>query len=159
MRIECTIDGRTLTLALSSNKPLSLILNENLETFSVNSHCRGKMCGLCVVLIDGKAELSCLVPAFEIRGKEIITFSSYSKSKNIKDLEKAFELVGATPCEECYASQCLLFESLISSNETRPDVIKRETSIIHCSCLDPDDRVAIVTKAVELRRKRHGRRS
>lgn len=70
MKIDCIVDGKTLTLSLNSNKPLSLILQENLDIQSVTSHCRGKMCGLCAVLIDGKAELSCMVPAFELRGKK-----------------------------------------------------------------------------------------
>ena len=29
MKIDCTIDGKTLTLSLNSDKPLSLILREN----------------------------------------------------------------------------------------------------------------------------------
>lgn len=159
MRIECTIDGRTLTLSLNSNKPLSLILNENLETDSVNSHCRGNMCGLCVVLIDGKAQLSCLVPAFEIRGKDIVTFSSFSRTREMRDIERAYDLVGATPCSECYASRSLLFESLISAGETRPDAINRQMSILQCPCMDPEDEIEIVEKALNLRRKRSVRRS
>ena len=31
MKIDCNIDGKTLTLSLNSNKPLSLILQENLD--------------------------------------------------------------------------------------------------------------------------------
>ena len=71
MKIDCTIDGKTLTLSLNSNKPLSLILRENIGIDNIN-HCTGKMCGLCTVLLDGKAVLSCLVPAFELNGKEVI---------------------------------------------------------------------------------------
>ncbi len=159
MKIECIIDGKTLSLSLNSNKPLSLILSENLETNSVNTHCRGNMCGLCIVLINGRAVLSCMIPAFELQGKEITTFEAYSKTRNIRDIERAYEAVGVMPCAECYASRTLLIESLVSQNETRPDAIIREMSIIDCACLDPDDNVAIVTKAVEFRRKRRARRA
>lgn len=159
MRIECTIDGKTLTLSLNSNKPLSLILNENLDSSSVNVHCRGKMCGLCAVLINGKAVLSCMVPAFELQGKDITTFEAFQRSKEMKDIERAYELTGRTPCQECYVSRSIMIESLVSQNETRPDVIKREMSILDCSCLSAEDNVAIVTKAVEIRRKRRVRRS
>ena len=67
MKIDCNIDGKTLTLSLNSNKPLSLILQENLDNQSNTAHCKGRMCGLCAVLVDGKAELSCMVPAFELK--------------------------------------------------------------------------------------------
>ena len=159
MKIDCTVDGKTLTLSLNSNKPLSLILQENLDIQSVTSHCRGKMCGLCAVLIDGKAQLSCLVPAFEIRNREIVTFDQFQKTKSMKDIVKAYETVGVEPCQDCYASRTILFESIISSGETRPDEIKRLLSAVHCSCMETDDEVNIINKAVEIRRKRNVRRS
>lgn len=159
MKVDCIVDGRTLSLSLNSNKPLSLILQENLESNTANAHCRGKMCGLCAVMIDGKAVLSCMVPAFEIRGKEITTFDSFKKTKEMKDIEKAFDIIGAEPCPECYSSRVIIMESLISRNETRPEEIIKELGIIKCSCLDAESEVKIVQKAIEFRRKRRVRRA
>ena len=159
MKIDCTVDGKTLTLSLNSNKPLSLILQENLDIQTLSSHCRGKLCGLCAVLIDGKAELSCMVPAFELRGKDITTFDFFQKTRNMKDIAKAYETVGVEPCQDCYASRTILFESIISSGETRPDEIKRLLSAVRCSCMEAEDEVAIINKAIEIRRKRNVRRS
>lgn len=159
MKIECTIDGKMLTLSLNSNKPLSLVLQENLEYTTVNAHCRGKTCGLCAVLINGKATLSCLVPAFEIQGKTITTFDSFQKDKAMKDIEKAYESIGIKPCEDCYASRSILFESLISDGISRPDEIVREMSVLKCSCMDPSDEIKVVLKAIDIRRKRRVRRS
>ena len=84
MKIDCTIDGKTLTLSLNSDKPLSLILRENMGDEGYVNHCSGRMCGLCAVLVDGKAVLSCMVPAFEIRGKTVTTFESFRRSKEMK---------------------------------------------------------------------------
>lgn len=159
MKIECTIDGKALTLSLNSNKPLSLILEENLDIESLSSHCRGKMCGLCAVLIDGKAELSCMVPAFEIRNKTIVTFDQFQKSREMRDISRAYDAVGVEPCPDCYASRSIIYESIISSGETKPDEIKRILSAVRCSCIESDDEVRIIMKAVEIRRKRNVRRS
>ncbi len=159
MKIDCTVDGKTLTLSLNSNKPLSLILQENLDIQSVTSHCRGKLCGLCAVLIDGRAELSCLVPAFEIRNREIVTFDQFQKSRDMKDIVKAYETLGIEPCQDCYASRSILFQSIITSGETRPDEIRKMLSAVRCSCMESEDEVNIVMKAVEIRRKRNVRRS
>ena len=68
MKIDCSIDGKTLTLSLNSNKPLSLILTENIGDGSSVNHCKGNMCGLCAVLVDGKQMLICLLPEFDFRG-------------------------------------------------------------------------------------------
>ena len=45
MKIECTIDGKALTLSVNSNKPLSLIIMEDLENQSLVSYCRGNEIG------------------------------------------------------------------------------------------------------------------
>ena len=158
MKIDCTIDGKTLTLSLNSNKPLSLILQDNLDNQSTTSHCKGRMCGLCAVLVDGKAELSCMVPAFELKGKNIMTYDQFQKSRNMKDIAKAYEVVGSEPCKDCYASRSIIFESLISSGETTPDEIKRTMSAVKCSCMEGSDEVAIVNRALDIRRKRNVRR-
>ena len=158
MKIDCTIDGKTLTLSLNSDKPLSLILRENIGIDSIN-HCNGKVCGLCAVLLDGKAVLSCLVPAFELNGKEVITFEAFQRTRGMKDIEKAYEMVGAAPCPDCYESKTMIFESLISDGVSEPDEILKELSIIRCHCLDPEDAVKIVLKGIDIRRKRRVRRS
>ncbi len=159
MKIDCTVDGKTLTLSLNSNKPLSLILQENLDVQTLSSHCRGKLCGLCAVLIDGRAALSCMVPAFELRGKNITTFDQFQKTRNMKDIAKAYEILGVEPCQDCYASRSIIFESILNSGETNPSEIKRTLSAVRCPCMESDDEVNIVMKAMEIRRKRNVRRS
>ena len=159
MKIDCTVDGKTLTLSLNSNKPLSLILQENLDNQSNTAHCKGRMCGLCAVLIDGKAELSCMVPAFELKGRNIMTFDQFQKTRNMKDISKAYEIVGVEPCKDCYASRSIIFESLISSGEKDEEEIKRTLSAVRCSCMNGEDEVNIVKKAQDIRKKRNVRRS
>ncbi len=158
MKIDCTIDGKTLTLSLNSDKPLSLILRENMGDDGAVNHCNGEMCGLCTVLVDGKAMLSCMVPAFEIRGKTVTTFDSFRRTRNMKDIEKAYESVGRYPCTECYASRSLIFESLIDEGITDPGEILKELSIVRCPCMDPEDEIMIVRRGIEIRRKRNVRR-
>ena len=158
MKIDCTIDGKTLTLSLNSDKPLSLILRENTGDDVAVNHCNGNMCGLCVVLVDSIAMLSCMVPAFEIRGKTVTTFDSFKRTRNMKDIEKAYESVGSYPCQDCYASRSLVFESLIEEGTTDPEEILKELSIIKCPCMDPEDSINIVLKGIEARRKRNVRR-
>ena len=158
MKIDCTIDGKTLTLSLDSVKPLSLILRENIGIDDMN-HCNGRGCGLCTVLLDGRAVLACLVPAFELNGKEVITFDAFQRTKGMKDIEKAYETVGASPCTDCYGSRSLLFESLIAEGTTDRSEILKQLSLVRCHCMTPDDQVEIVLKAIEIRRKRNVRRS
>lgn len=158
MKVDCTIDGKTLSLSLNSDKPLSLIINENLGAGSGTNHCNGNLCGLCAVLVDGKPTLSCLVPAFELRGKEVQTFDGFRRTKAFKDLEKAYDAVGAYPCSDCYEARSIIFHSLIADDVTDRSEILKELSVIKCSCMDPDDQVAIVKQGMAIRSGKRVRR-
>lgn len=159
MKIDAIIDGKTLSLDINSNKPLSLILMEDLANDSIKSHCQGNGCGLCVVIMDGKAVLSCMVPAFQIRGKSIITFESFSKSRNYRDIEKAYDACKVRPCPICYKAKTMLLETLINQGITDKGEIRREISSIRCSCMEAESCYRVVLSAIEIRRRRRARKS
>ncbi len=176
MKLECTIDGKALTLSVNSNKPLSLILMEDLENLSISSYCRGNACGNCIVLVDDEATLSCLVPAFRIRGAKIRTFESFQRSRQYRDIERAYKAVGSKPCSSCYNARTMIIESILQeagggsskqpasppSKEVKLDKAKvaRELSLNTCQCMDMAELIQIVEIALGYRnRRRRVRRS
>ncbi|NLZ69093.1 MAG: ferredoxin [Spirochaetales bacterium] len=164
MKIECIIDGKILSLAINSNKPLLDILTENIDNESILVKCRGNHCGNCVVLLDGEAVLSCLVPAFELRSKTILTFEGFSKTKNYRDIERAYNSTGHKPCQYCYNSKTLLIESIVnrySITNTLPDISEliSEMNIIKCNCLDIHSFKEIIYTTISYRKRRNVRKS
>ncbi|MFA6785319.1 MAG: ferredoxin, partial [Sphaerochaeta sp.] len=113
MKIECTIDTKALSLSVNSNKPLSLMLMEDVGNRSLMSHCKGEACGNCIVLLNGEAVLSCIIPAFRLKDATITTFDSYQKTRQCRDIERAYAKTGNTPCPNCYASKTLIIESIL----------------------------------------------
>ncbi|MGH0053957.1 MAG: 2Fe-2S iron-sulfur cluster-binding protein [Sphaerochaetaceae bacterium] len=183
MKIECTIDGKALSLSVNSNKPLSLILMEDVGTRSINSHCKGKACGNCIVLLNDEAALSCVIPAFRLRDATVKTFDSYQKTRLYRDIERAYKATGNTPCPNCYASKTLIIESILQemTNSTRNRTLGRNNlplpsenqneeptldkeSIIHelslntCQCMDMAELLQIVETALSYRRRKRVRR-
>lgn len=164
MKTECTVDGKTLSLSISSDKPLSLILMENAGIQSLKSICRGNMCGNCLVLMNGRAVLSCLIPAFNIKDAVITTFDGFSKSRDVKDIEKAYASLGIMPCPKCYASRTILIENIIrryenNEAELNEEEILQESELLKCTCIDPDSFINLVREAVDNRRRRYVRRA
>lgn len=164
MKIECLLDGKPFSITVNSNKPLSLILSDNLGIKSIHSYCNGHHCGNCIVLMSNKAVLSCLIPAFEIRNQNIVTFESFSKSRPYKDIEKAYSIVGARPCENCFSSKTLLIESIVhryEDNNLDLDIeeILQETELIQCRCMDGQSFLDVITETLNIRRRRNVRRS
>ena len=169
MKIECTIDGKHLLLTVNSNKPLNLILMDELETPQMPTRCRDGNCGNCVVLLNDEAVLSCLIPAFRLKGAKILTFEGYRKSRFWHDLERAYEDTGSHPCPHCYASKTLIFESLLQTivkseqgqaRDEEPDeeTIVREIGLNKCPCLDAHEMIDIFKSAATYRRRRRVRR-
>ncbi len=168
MKVDCTIDGKTLSLSVSSHKPLSLILSEDLDISAVNSMCGGKACGNCVVLIDDEATLSCQIPAFRMRNPKIRTFEGYSRSRQYRDIERAYKASGNTPCQLCYNARTLIIESILqelsiegkASPEASREAIINELSLNICQCIDMGELIQIVEIALTYRnRRRRVRRS
>ncbi len=123
MRLNCNINGSQYSLVVNSDKPLSQILNEQIPTFAQNSQCLGASCGNCIVLINGNAALSCLVPAFKLNGSSILTFEGFQKTRFCHDIERAYADVGNQPCPQCYPSKTVIIESILNKvdkeNQTR----------------------------------------
>ena len=114
MRLNCNINGSQYSLVVNSDKPLSEILKEQIITFADNSQCQGASCGNCIVLINGNAALSCLLPAFKINGASILTFEGFQKTRFCHDIERAYAEIGNQPCPQCYASKTIIIESILN---------------------------------------------
>ena len=117
MRLVCNINGSPFSLFVNTDKPLNRILEEEISTFPSNSRCLGSSCGNCVVLIDGVANLSCLLPAFKLNGTNIITFEGFRKTRFCHDIERAYSELGMAPCPTCYASKTLIIGSILTKAE------------------------------------------
>ncbi len=183
MKIECTIDGKALSLSVNSNKPLSLILIEDVGSRSLLCHCKGEACGNCIVLLNDEAALSCTVPAFRLRDATVNTFESYQKTRLCRDIERAYQRNGNTPCPNCYASKTLIIESILQtltnvrSNRMDNPMISRprnpssvedsldeqaiiqELSLNTCQCMHMSELVQIVETALSFRRRKRVRRN
>ena len=170
MTIDFTIDNHPVTLSVNSNKPLNLILMEDFEEPLMQTRCRDGNCGNCIVLLNDEAVLSCLIPAFMLKGVKILTYQGYQKTRFWHDLERACEDTGSKPCRQCIASRTLIFESLLKlvgktttgeRSDALPDAatVVRELRLNTCDCLGSQEMMAIFTAAAAYRRRRRVRRN
>jgi len=175
MKLNCTIDDTVYSLNVNANKPLNLILEETLESFSYNSKCLGANCGNCIVLLNGVCTLSCLVPAFKLQNSVILTYEGFSKTRNCHDIERAYHETGINPCRQCFASKTLLIESLLQKLDERKknskpslltrkneqifnaDLIAKELGLNACKCLDSVQLSRVIVLAYQYRSRRRGK--
>lgn len=98
MNIEFVLNGRKVSAAIDADDSLYKVLR-GLGMHSVKCGCETTNCGLCTVHMDGKAVLSCSVPAARCAGHEVTTLEGLQEEA--KRLGACLAGEGAEQCGFC----------------------------------------------------------
>ena len=155
MRISFILNGEDVQVTVAAETRLIDILRGFFELTENKVSCRTGNCGICSVLLDDKVVKACLVPAFKIRGSEVITAEGFAQTNEYKDISRAFSEAKVESCGFCDSAMILTIEGLLSKNRRpSPEEILRGLGGIKCRCTDPKALVRAVLAAVEFRRQR-----
>jgi carbon-monoxide dehydrogenase small subunit len=93
-------DGITLLAALRDEVGLT----------GTKQNCFEAECGVCSVLLDGKAVNSCILLARQCEGREIVTVEGLARPGEIGPLQQAFIRYGAVQCGYCIPGMLITAE-------------------------------------------------
>ena len=135
MKIEFILNEKKQVIQVDPASRLLDILRDDFELTSVKEGCGEGECGACVVLMDGKAVNSCLIPVGNIESRHIVTMESFRKTERYKVIEESFLKAGSVQCGFCTPGIVMSIESLLRENP-RPDEeeIKEALSGNLCRC-------------------------
>lgn len=135
MKIEFVLNDKKQVIQVDPASRLLDILRDDFELTSVKEGCGEGECGACVVLIDGKAVNSCLIPIGSIEGRHIVTMEGFRKTKRYKVIEESFLEADSVQCGFCTPGIVMSTESLLRENP-RPneEEIKEALSGNLCRC-------------------------
>lgn len=83
--ISLKVNGTVHEVDADPGTPLLWVLRDNLGLTSVKYGCGEGMCGICTVLVDGRAERSCVTPVESVQGSEILTVEGLPADHPVKD--------------------------------------------------------------------------
>ena len=154
MIADFILNGMDVSVHCDPRERLSDVLHDRLGIESVRRGCGTGRCGSCLVLLDGKAIPSCIVPGFQARRREIITYEGLLKMAEREDLDRGFLEAGVDTCGYCLPGKYILAEYLVGRQLEGRDAVLRGLSGVSCRCDDAEALAAAVELAIEYRRER-----
>lgn len=115
--ISFVLNGMEVKVDIRDHMRLIDVLRDTLDLTGTKEGCGEGECGACTVIIDGKAVNSCLYPALEVEGKDVLTIEGLRGPENrLSSLQKAFVQSGAIQCGFCTPGMILAAKALLDSN-------------------------------------------
>ncbi len=144
---ELKINGKLYKVKAYEDEPLLWVIRERLRLTGTKFGCGMGLCGACTVLIDKRAQRSCLVPVSSAVGKEIITIEGIPSNHPLK---RAWIELQVPQCGYCQPGQIMGAYALLLENPrpTRDQIVQRLSSHI-CRCGTYNRIIAAVEKAVK----------
>ncbi|HOX91494.1 MAG TPA: 2Fe-2S iron-sulfur cluster-binding protein [Spirochaetales bacterium] len=124
MNISFSLNGRDIGLSANPMERLSDLLRDRLGVHSLMVDCGSGACGKCVVLLDQEAVPSCLVPAFRIRSRSVMTYEGFVETQAYALVIEHFLKSGVELCGFCDAATILAAGSLILKAQA---ILERES--------------------------------
>jgi len=150
MLINFKVNGKSYSIDVCPSMRLIDLLRDELGLTGTKEGCGEGECGSCTVIMDGKAVNSCLVPAPQVDGKEIITVEGLAQDGQLDLLQQKFLEHSAVECGFCTPGMLMSAKALLMKNP-HPTEEEIRTAIAGnlCRCAGYSKVVAAIKAAAE----------
>lgn len=124
--VTFTVNGRQHEMEVEPHELLLDVVRNRLGLTGAKRSCDMEVCGTCTLLLDGRPVSSCTLPAFEARGRDILTIEGLAQQGKLHPLQEAFIEKGGFQCGFCTPGMILTAKTMLAENPnpTEEDVIQ-----------------------------------
>jgi nicotinate dehydrogenase subunit A len=125
--VNLHVNGKSHTVNIDPDTPLLYVLRNNLALNGPKYGCGLQQCGACMVLLDGKAQPSCMLPVSSAQDHKITTLEGVSMPDDkLHPVQQAFIEEQAAQCGYCLNGMVISAISLLNENPSPNDAAIRE---------------------------------
>ncbi len=99
--LSMKVNGEARTVSVPPFARLLDVLREDLRLTGTKEGCGEGECGACTVLLDGRVVNSCLIPAVQVQGSEVITVEGLAQGEQLSRVQSAFLVYNGAQCGFC----------------------------------------------------------
>lgn len=116
--IHLTINAKSYTVDAEPQTSLLSVLREQLDLTGSKYGCGEGQCGACTVLLDGKAQRSCVTRVGTVAQKQITTIEGLAHGEQLHPVQEAFLEAGALQCGYCTSGMIMSAVALLQQNSS-----------------------------------------
>ena len=116
--LHLAINGRSYSVDADPQTNLLTVLRDHLDLTGSKYGCGEGQCGACTVLIDGKAQRSCITRVGTVAQKQITTIEGLAHGDELHPVQQAFLDAGALQCGYCTSGMIMSAVALLKKNPT-----------------------------------------
>lgn len=125
-RLRMTVNGAAVDVDVPESRYLSEVLREDLRLTGTKIGCNEAECGICTVLVNGTAVVSCVFPAFKAQGATVETIENLSQDGSLHALQQAFLDHGAVQCGICTPGLIMTAKGLLDRKDAAGEPLSEE---------------------------------
>ncbi len=134
--VTFTVNGKQHEMDVEPHELLLDVVRNRLGLTGAKRSCDMQVCGTCTLLLDGRPVSSCTLPAFEARGRDILTIEGLAQQGKLHPLQQAFIDKGGFQCGFCTPGMLLTAKTMLAENPkpTKEEVIQyMEGNLCRCT--------------------------
>ncbi|HEY7284832.1 MAG TPA: (2Fe-2S)-binding protein [Vicinamibacterales bacterium] len=134
MAITLTVNGQKHSIDVDPDSPLLWAIRDTIGLTGTKFGCGIAECGACTVLVDGRAERSCMFPVSSAEGSAITTIEGLAREGTLHSVQQAWIDHQVPQCGYCQSGMIMAVCGLLA-NRPRPTDDEIDAGITNiCRC-------------------------